>query len=224
MPSSSIGPNVICSGVPSGNFCRQRWHCLQPLRQSTSTFRPETMQLRCTCPGGRPAVPQNFHQTAAADTGHQMSGNFSSRRQEPICGPGTRRSSAPSRFRAAENRSGRDSARPSVAVTIPMWKTVPMISENRTRESVIQVRPEALGRSRAGWPPSTGTVHVSQEPAVTFVYAIREPSGENTGPNLRPSSLVSRYRLAIREQLDVDLAGAEEELAAANECHHSPVR
>src|SRR5260370_25612779 len=25
VPSSSVAPEVICSGVPSGNFCRQMW-------------------------------------------------------------------------------------------------------------------------------------------------------------------------------------------------------
>ena len=66
-----------------------------------------------------------------------------------------------------------------------------MISENSTRWSAIQVSPEALGRSRTGWPPSTGTVQVSHCPESTSVYATREPSGVNTGPYFRPGDVVS---------------------------------
>jgi hypothetical protein len=57
---------------------------------------------------------------------------------------------------------------------------------------VIQVRPLAFGRNRVGWPPSTGTVQVSQPEMFTTENAMREPSGVNTGAYLRSASLVSR--------------------------------
>jgi hypothetical protein len=70
-----------------------------------------------------------------------------------------------------------------------------MISENNTLLSEIHVKPEALGRSRVGCPPNTGTVHVSHivvlPERVNFVYAIRDPSGVNTGPYFFPPSFVS---------------------------------
>src|SRR5262245_25878345 len=72
-----------------------------------------------------------------------------------------------------------------------MWMP-DLISENRTRWSAIQVSPEALGRRRTGWPPSTGTVQVSHSPSDTkFVYATRVPSGVNTGPYFRLGDVVS---------------------------------
>src|SRR5262245_66531851 len=91
----------------------------------------------------------------------------------------------------------RDSVRPSVAVTIPMCRLVPfMTSENNTLLSDIQVKPEALGRNRVGCPPSTGTVHVSHiNPSpvlLNLVYAIRDPSGVNTGAYFGAASFVSR--------------------------------
>src|SRR5215218_1927701 len=71
-----------------------------------------------------------------------------------------------------------------------MWRP-DLISENSTRWSATQVSPEAFGRSRTGWPPSTGTVQVSHSPDTTFVYATRVPSGLNTGPYFRPADVVS---------------------------------
>ena len=62
----------------------------------------------------------------------------------------------------------------------------PMISEYRTRPSLIHVRPEALGRNRVGSPPVTGTVQVSH-PSFRQVNATREPSGLNTGPYFGPA-------------------------------------
>src|SRR2546428_3345696 len=88
----------------------------------------------------------------------------------------------------------RDSARVSVAVTIPMCRPE-LISENSTRRGPIHVRPEAFGSSRVGAPPSTGTVHVSQESELptddSCVYATRDPSGVNIGAYLEPRPFVS---------------------------------
>jgi len=65
--------------------------------------------------------------------------------------------------------------------------TVAYMSPEQARgEKIVDAR-----RSRVGWPPSTGTVQVSQPEADTSVYTIREPSGVNTGPYLRPAAVVS---------------------------------
>src|SRR5579864_3310146 len=80
----------------------------------------------------------------------------------------------------------RDSVRLSVAVTRAMW--IPFLaSENRRWCSSIQVRPEAFGSHTCGAPPSTGTTHVSHG----TVYAMREPSGENSGLIFGSASRVS---------------------------------
>ena len=76
---------------------------------------------------------------------------------------------------------------------MPMCKgevDVGLISEKRTRPSGSQVRPDAFGRRRVGWPPSTGTVHVSQDPLSIIEKATREPSGVKTGANLLLGSFV----------------------------------
>src|SRR5215472_7201273 len=39
IPSSSVGPDVICSGCPSGNLCRQMWN-LPPLFELIYTHFP----------------------------------------------------------------------------------------------------------------------------------------------------------------------------------------
>lgn len=51
--------------------------------------------------------------------------------------------------------------------------------ENSRCWAPIQVRPDALRSSNRGCPPDTGTIQVSQ--IIGTVYAISEPSGENTG-------------------------------------------
>ncbi len=55
-----------------------------------------------------------------------------------------------------------------------------LISENSSLDLSTQLRPEALGSHRRGSPPKTGTAYVSHTLPATE-YAIRDPSGENTG-------------------------------------------
>jgi len=71
-------------------------------------------------------------------------------------------------------------ARLSSAATIAMCEAC-LISENRILVSSIHTRPDAFGSHRCGSPPRTGTTHVSQPFKYVTVYAMREPSAENTG-------------------------------------------
>src|SRR5262245_52323685 len=68
-----------------------------------------------------------------------------------------------------------------------------LISENSSCREAVQTSPEAFCSHRSGAPPSTGTVHVSQRNfRPTTVYAMRAPSGENTGLIFTRLSFVSR--------------------------------
>src|SRR5258707_13236544 len=74
----------------------------------------------------------------------------------------------------------RDSPRDSVDATIAICSP-DLISENITCCGPVQTKLEALGSHRSGWPAKTGTTQVSQLKATSAVYAMREPSVENTG-------------------------------------------
>ena len=73
------------------------------------------------------------------------------------------------------------SLRPSVAVTMPMLLPG-LTSENNTWFGAIHVSPEALRSQDRASPLKAGTIDVSHVwPAPFTVYAMRAPSGENTG-------------------------------------------
>src|SRR5260370_3313781 len=84
----------------------------------------------------------------------------------------------------------RDSPRDSFEVTSAICSP-DLISENITCSGVVQTRPEALGSHRSASPANTGTTHVSQLNPTSLVYAMREPSGEKTGPIFGRLSWVS---------------------------------
>src|SRR5262245_1430626 len=74
---------------------------------------------------------------------------------------------------------------------MPMWGIF-LISENSTCPALLHASPEAFRSQSLGEPPSTGTTQVSHSKSrPTTVYAIRVPSGENTGPILTRLSFVN---------------------------------
>src|SRR5262245_12230702 len=85
----------------------------------------------------------------------------------------------------------RELLRLSDAVTIHMcWPR--FTSENSTWPGAIQLRPDALRSQGRASPLSVGTIHVPHGSSLLLtVYAIRAPSGENTGLIFDDASLVS---------------------------------
>ena len=120
---------------------------------------------------------QSPRSSISTTTVHLPSGEGKERWAIAPFGRGTYRSRAPARL--------------SVAVTTFIWlPLLPRIfSENSTFCLSTQTRPDALGSHFLGCPPDTGTSQVSHSfESSTVVYAIRDPSGENTGLILfRPS-------------------------------------
>src|SRR5438045_4187792 len=89
----------------------------------------------------------------------------------------------------------RSSDRFCAEVTIDKYAPAPPL-ENKTRGGPValsmKLNASALTSMRVGSPPSTGTVQVSPcPPTILAVYAMREPSGTNTGLILFVPSCVS---------------------------------
>lgn len=160
MPSSSVGPDVICSGSPFGNRCRQMWKRPPALELMYIHFPSGDHAANVhPAPGGPTRRPCELPSMGTTRHGTHGAASISTTSAHLPSGDGYERCAMP--VSRAGTYTSRDRARLSSAVTIAMCSPS-LISENKIRCLSIHTKPDAFVSHRRGSPPRTGTTHVSQ--------------------------------------------------------------
>lgn len=187
IPSSCVTPKVTCSGVPSGNRCRQMWTPPAVLAVKYIHFPSGDQAASVHCADAGPTgLPESLPSMGTSRHGSQDRASISTTSTCVRSGESDERCAIP--YSSGGTYTFRDSLRLSFAVTMDIWPPRPVSSENRIRDcparSLNSVSPSALVKSSCGRPPSTGTTHVSivgLSPPRPVEYRTRDPSAEKCG-------------------------------------------
>src|SRR5262245_36092311 len=144
MPSSSLGPEVICSGWPSGKRCLQVWK-VPPALELKYIHLPSGGQAAKVQPasGGPTCRPAELPSKGTSLQGSHAARSISTTSAHLPSGEGYDRCAIPSL--PAGTLISRCPARLSSAATRAIWKRLSLISENRILSLLDHTNPEALG-------------------------------------------------------------------------------